>query len=149
LEYRDIWTELARADSLLAHHLCELRDQVLVTLTLDEKCTYEGSAQVLRARANIKRGQADAACSPESRSRYELMGSAISHVVDWWDNNQSTPLRYVCLEAEPDACFILWFRADDGAYLDGFESRRASKLTFERGKAFFGNDWNPPADPGF
>jgi len=147
VEHPGIWKELERTDAPLARHLCELRKHVPVTVTLDEWCSHEGSAQILRARANIKRDQAATACSRESRSRFELMGSAISRVIDWWDSNRSISLRHVCLAAEPDVCFVLWFRIDNETFLAGFESRNATKLTLERGKAFFGNDWTQP-DPG-
>ena len=141
----EIWTDLERSGVEIARRVYALRSELVVSV--DDVFNHASLAQILRIRSRLKRGQIERARDPASRRRLEVMGSAITRVADWWDAHPHVSLRQTSLAMPPDVGFVLWFRNDTREFLDGFETRNASKLSYERGKAFFGDDWEPLPDP--
>jgi len=144
----DFRTALQRSPLSVASRILELSDEQIISVSLDSPATYNEIARTLISRVEVKKQQAQLAASPVSWSRFEAIGSAISSVLAWWSEHQSATLRYVCLDSPPDITFVLWFNPEDGALVGGFESRVATKLSYVRGKEFFGGDWEPVPGAG-
>jgi hypothetical protein len=144
----DLQSELVRSESAIARQICEISQGVPLTASSDCIASFDTLAPTLRTRAKLKQMQLERAVSASSKHRFEVMGAAISAVLEWWDHHGDVALRYTCLTAPPDVAFIVWSRSDNGAIVGGFESRDATRLAYERGKAFFGDDWEPTPDPG-
>ena len=142
-----LWRSLERSRIPIAGHLCSNREEV--NIEVFAVAAYSDLFETLKARANIKQKQIECARTHESRSRFEKMRSALQSVVAWWQEHPEVDLRHAILTLPPDVCFMLWFRNDTGDLLGGFESRNGLKLSYSRGKEFFGQDWEPTPDPNF
>jgi hypothetical protein len=136
---------LKLSQSPIAERISSLWDAVRVDINM--LASHPDLAPTLRTRLDIKRMQIARAVSVESKARFETIAGAISHFLEWWDLNPTIPVRYISMSMDPDACFIVWLRSDTEEFLDGFESRDATRLSYARGKEFFGRDWEPTPDP--
>ena len=144
----DLLRALSRSESELAMRILECARVEALAISSDTVVTFDSLAPTLRRRADLKCIQVERAVSSSSRRRYETMRAAIAGVLAWWEDHPDVPLRYTILTAPPDVSFVLWRRDDDGEIVGGFESRSANRLTYARGKEFFGDDWEPNPDPG-
>jgi hypothetical protein len=144
----DLQSALLRSKSALAREIRDLFHDAPLSASWDCIVSFEALAPTLRTRNELKQMQFERAVSASSKSRFKAMGAAISAVLEWWEHHRDVSLRYTCLTAPPDISFVLWSRNDDGTIVGGFESRDATRLTYERGKEFFGDDWEPTPDPG-
>ncbi len=116
-------------------------------VVLDERLASSDSLRILRVRLDIQNDALARAKSSSTRERRALMASALARAVNWWSAHPAEGVRYVCLSFPPDVSFLLWFDQTTGEFISGFESRDGTKLTYARGKEFFGSDWEPTPDP--
>ncbi|MGQ0799435.1 MAG: hypothetical protein ACT4NL_04890 [Pseudomarimonas sp.] len=140
-----VWRSVELSDSPIALLLRGRREHA--TIDFCGEATLSELFSTLEVRGEIKRGQVERAQAEASRWRLEQMHSAIQSVVIWWRENPEVKLWQVGVSLPPDVCFVLWFRHDTAEFLGGFESRNQLVLSYQRGKEFFGGDWEPIPDP--
>lgn len=68
---------------------------------------------------------------------------ALATTIAWWDAHVHEQIIYDAVSTDSDVTFIFWRSSITGLVLAGFETRDASRLTVERGKDFWGSDWQP------
>jgi len=100
---------------------------------------YADLMDTLRVRLEIKRNQATA-----GNRNVICLRDAMATIVAWWDAHSDEQVLYDHVSTESDVAFILWRSEVTGTVLAGFETRDATRLTPERGKEFWGPDWQAP-----
>ena len=126
----------------------ELNKQGSLRLTTSARRSFQDVRTLLRDRLAVKVMQLGRARAEASRARLQTMHDAIALVVAWGERSPDMLLQIESLAASPDVHFVFWRRADTGEIISGFETRAATRLSRERGKEFFGADWEPTPDPG-
>jgi hypothetical protein len=110
--------------------------QVQATTTSVE---YGDLIGTLRARRDIKRTQA-----ASGERNVVALRDALEAIIGWWDANPKELVLYDSLTTDSAVSFIFWRQAATGIVLAGFETRDATKLSENEGRAFWGPDWRPP-----
>ena len=139
-DFASLIGDLQQSSLPIAGRILELAQSETLNVSLIEQIGYAEAVEVLSNRASVKATQRAAAHSEVSRSRLQTIETAIASIVSWWGLHPDLPVKHVNLQAAPDIVFVLWFRADNGALVAGFESRDATKLTAQRASDFYGED---------
>jgi hypothetical protein len=149
LQIDDLLARVEGVQSDLMERISECRRENGLEVVYD-KFVFDVAeySRILRIRAGTARASVDRKTCEQSRRRSKSIAVALDQVLSCQELQRPGDLRLVCLDSPPDVSFLLWLGAETYEFIAGYESRDATKITFARGKEFFGADWEPPPETG-